>query len=116
MAMTTASRLRHFALVAILDALPFPAVSPAQTRSRVVQMEGQLLIQHSVDPRVFLIREYFRLSKQDPSAERASVTHLLWLIDHHPDLSFLSEPTATEGERLERTRGASKGGHRSVID
>jgi hypothetical protein len=81
----------------LLFALLVPAVLLAQrSAAPVSQWETQLGKQpDNIDLRANLIREYFRLSRQDPGAEIARVGHVLWMVAHRPEASVLGEPVVT---------------------
>jgi hypothetical protein len=89
--------LRYFVPGAILWAVLYAPVLFGQP-SQIERLEAQLKTQpDSADIRVSLVREYFRVSGQDGSAEQSRVTQLLWLIEHHSDIPVLGEPLATIG-------------------
>ena len=95
--MITASVSRYFLPSAILWAVLYGPVLFGQP-SQVERLEVQLKTQpDSTDIRISLVREYFRVSGQDGSAEQSRVTHLLWLIEHHSEIPVLGEPVATIG-------------------
>jgi tetratricopeptide (TPR) repeat protein len=84
----------------LLYALPVPAVLLAQRAPPpVTQWEAQLEKQpDNIDLRSNLIREYFRLSRQDPAAETARIGHILWMVTHRPEVPFMGEPAVTVGQ------------------
>ena len=95
--MITASVLRNFAPTAILWAVLYSPVVFGQP-SQLERLEAQLKTQpDSIDIRVSLVREYFRVSGQDGSAEQSRVAHLLWLIEYYSEIPVLGEPVATIG-------------------
>src|SRR5450631_3381255 len=81
----------------LLYALLLSTVLLAQrSAAPVSQWEAQLAKQpDNIDLRSNLIREYFRLSRQDPGAEQARVVHVLWMVTHRPEASVMGEPTVT---------------------
>src|SRR4051794_23226354 len=83
----------------VMYALLVSAVLLAQpSGAPVSQWEAQLQKQpDAIDLRSNLIREYFRLSRQDPDAEKARVGHVLWMVGHQPQAPVMGEPTATVG-------------------
>ena len=84
-------------IATLLCAVLFPAFLAGQPQT-TAQLEANLKTQpDSVDLHISLIREYFRLSGQDSSAEDARVHHVLWLLEHHPEHKFLLEPAVTVG-------------------
>ena len=48
-----------------------------------------------VDSRTRLIRLYFQLARQDPSADHTKAKHILYLIQNTPDIEVLSDPAST---------------------
>ncbi len=80
-----------------LYALIVPAALSAQNAtSQVSQWEAQLKKQpDNIDIRSKLIREYFRLSRQDLGAEKSRVAHILWMVAHRPEASVMGEPVVT---------------------
>src|SRR5580700_10275677 len=81
----------------LLCALSVPAVLLAQGQvTPVSQWEVQLEKQpDNIELRSNLIREYFRLSRQDPRAEKARIGHILWLVTHRPEVPVMGEPGVT---------------------
>jgi tetratricopeptide (TPR) repeat protein len=95
----------------LLYALLVSAVLLAQpSAAPVSQWEAQLQKQpDTIDLRSNLIREYFRLSRQDPDAEKTRVGHVLWMVAHQPEASVMGEPAVTvsrSGEDYEAVKKA----------
>jgi tetratricopeptide (TPR) repeat protein len=62
----------------------------------VLEWEAQLEKQpENVDLRSSLIREYFRLSRPDPGAEKVRLGHVLWMVTHRPEASVMGESVVT---------------------
>jgi tetratricopeptide (TPR) repeat protein len=81
----------------LLYALLVPAVLLAQpSAAPISQWEAQLEKQpDNIDLRSNLIREYFRLSRQDPGAEKARIGHIRWMVTHRPEALMMGEPAVT---------------------
>ena len=76
-----------------------PILLAQSSASLASQWESQLQRQpEQIDVRANLIREYFRLSRQDPAAEEPRVRHILWMVRYQPAAPVLGEPVATGGD------------------
>ncbi len=88
------------ARLSLVVLLGLPFCEPLNGSPQVSQWETEIAKQpDNIALRSNLIREYFRLSRQDPGAEKARVGHILWLVAHRPEIPFLAEPAATVGRQ-----------------
>ena len=100
----------------LLCALLVPAVLVAQGQvTPVSQWEAQLEKQpDNIELRSNLIREYFRLSRQDPRAEKTRIGHILWLVMHRPEAPLMGEPVVTVSLPGEEYDAVEKAWHAQV--
>src|SRR5258708_13661748 len=93
-----------------LYALIVPAALSAQNAtSQGSQWEAQLKKQpDNIDIRSKLIREYFRLSRQDLGAEKSRVAHILWMLAHRPQAAVLGDPVVTVSATAEECTWVEK--------
>src|SRR5262249_26370287 len=91
-------------------ALLVPTALLAQSAGAPVsQWEAQLEKQpDNIDLRSTLIREYFRLSQQDPAVDKTRARHILWIVTHRPESSIMGEPTVTFSRRGEEYNAVAK--------